>query len=148
LAAHMNIEQEIFYPAVQSFAEEDVLASFEEHSLVEFALKRLLAVAEGDRAFEARLIVLRELVEAHVEEEQAELFPLVEKSLPRGTLSALGKQMEVRFGEARERGHEALLPEGYELTSADIATDLAVRKPQLEEREDDERDEVTQPQNP
>src|SRR5262249_3215088 len=137
LSAHMSVEQELFYPAVRKLAPEDVLTSFEEHALAELALKRLLATDEDELPFAARLEVLRDAFEAHVEQEQEELFPLVDKSLPRGTLIALGKQMEVRFGEARERGHEALLPEGYELTSADIAADLEAARAQPDEREDD-----------
>src|SRR5688572_25140478 len=67
LAAHMAIEQEIFYPAIKEVDEELVHESFEEHSLAELALKRLF-VAPDDEAFKARLTALKELIEHHVSE--------------------------------------------------------------------------------
>ncbi len=41
--------------------------------------------------------VLKELIEHHVEEEEGELFPEVEKAIDSDELEALGTQMEARF---------------------------------------------------
>src|SRR6478752_3453911 len=55
LTSHMAIEQEIFYPAIREVAEDLIGESFEEHSVAELALKRLLAATPGAPAFKARV---------------------------------------------------------------------------------------------
>ncbi len=74
LAAHMAIEQELYYPAVKKVDEDLVLESYEEHSLAELGLKRLLATPTDDESFEARVTAVKELIEHHVEEEEDDLF--------------------------------------------------------------------------
>jgi len=127
LAAHMTIEHELFYPAVIGLDEGMVNESFEEHALAEIALKRLLASDPADEAFKARVTALRELIEHHVEEEEQQLFPEVEKAIERERLRALGKEMKARFVEALQQGHEQLLPKGVSKTAADGASQKASR---------------------
>ncbi|MBL8956324.1 MAG: hemerythrin domain-containing protein [Myxococcaceae bacterium] len=121
LAAHMAIEQEIFYPAIVDLDEDLILEGFEEHSLGELALKRLRATEPGSEAFRPRAVALRELLEHHIEEEEEELFPNVEKQLDDDELEALGARMRVRFEEAVEQGFEQLVPDAMTQTSADVA---------------------------
>lgn len=121
LAAHMAIEQDIFYPAIKELDEDVVNEAYEEHSIAEVALKRLLATDPGDEAFQARVTTLKELIEHHVEEEEKELFPEVEKTLEDETLSKLGKAMKTRFDEVYEAGFEAAVPKGMAKTSADVS---------------------------
>jgi len=121
LAAHMAIEQDIFYPAIKEVDSDMVNESYEEHSLAEVALKRLLATDPEDEAFQARVTALKELIEHHVEEEEQELFPEVEKSLDEATLSNLGKVMKRTFDEVVSAGFEAAVPRGMAKTSADIS---------------------------
>lgn len=127
LAAHMAIEQEIFYPAIKEVDPDTINESYEEHSLAELALKRLLATDLEDEAFSARVTALKELVLHHVEEEE-ELFPKVEKALGDSTLSNLGKVMKARFEEVMELGFEAAVPRGMAKTSGDISRKKAARK--------------------
>lgn len=120
LAAHMTIEQEIFYPAVKTVAEDLVMEAFEEHSMAEISLKRLLATDPEDSAFKARVTTTRELIEHHVKEEEEELFPKVEKRLGEERLLELGRAMKKRFDEVVEAGFEAAVPKGFSKTSADM----------------------------
>lgn len=123
LAAHMAIEQDIFYPAIKEVDSDLVNESFEEHSIAEVALKRLLATEEGDDSFDARVTALKELIEHHVEEEEEELFPAVEKALSAETLEKLGTVMARRFAEVLSAGFESAVPQGFNKTSADVAID-------------------------
>jgi hemerythrin-like domain-containing protein len=123
LAAHMAIEQDIFYPAIKEVDSDLVNESFEEHSIAEVALKRLLATDSDDDSFEARVTALKELIEHHVEEEEEELFPAVEKALSAETLEKLGKVMSRRFEEVLSAGFESAVPQGFNKTSADVAID-------------------------
>nr|UXE45510.1 hypothetical protein Hi04_10k_c4996_00021 [uncultured bacterium] len=118
VAAHMAIEQQIFYPTVREMKPELVDESYEEHSIAELALKRLLRTSPGDPAFRPRIAVLEELIESHVEKEESELFPAVEKALG-AKLEPLGAKMEKQFDEAKAQGFESLVPSGFAKTSAD-----------------------------
>lgn len=120
LAAHMAIEHELFYPAAKEVDDELVNESFEEHSLAEVALKRLIATDPEDEAFDARVTALKELIMHHVEEEEKDLFPKVEKALDDDQLSSMGKAMKQRFDEVVKEGFAAAVPKGMARTSADV----------------------------
>jgi hemerythrin-like domain-containing protein len=120
LAAHMAIEHEFFYPAAKEVDDEMVNESFEEHALAEVALKRLIATDTEDEAFAARVTALKELIQHHVEEEEQELFPKIEKALDEDTLASMGKSMKQRFDEVFEEGFAAVVPRGMAKTSADV----------------------------
>jgi len=121
LAAHMAIEQEIYYPAVRKVAPDLVLESYEEHSLAELGLKRLLDTPQKHEAFRPRVTAVKELIMHHVEEEEGELFPRVDNKLAAETLSKLGLQMKERFATVLEAGFRAAVPNTYEETSADVS---------------------------
>ena len=121
LAAHMTIEQEIFYPAIQDVDHDVVLEAYEEHALAEVALKRLHAADPESDVFKARVVALKELIEHHVKEEEKELFPEVEKALDEDKLKELGKQMKARFDEVVEAGYESAVPRGFAKTSSDVS---------------------------
>jgi hemerythrin superfamily protein len=128
LAAHMKIEQNIFYPRVREIDEDLVLESFEEHSIAEVALKRLLATSPDEEVFDARVTVLKELIQHHVEEEEKSLFPKVDKKLDAEESEEIANEMKTVFEDAVAQGHEAVLPEGGE-TSSDIAERQALESP-------------------
>lgn len=121
LAAHMAIEQEIFYPAIREVDEDLFLEAYEEHSLAEVSLKRLLGTDPEDESFQARVTATKELIRHHVEEEEGEMFPKVEAALGEDRLTELGKLMKARFQEVQAAGFEAAVPKGFAKTSADVA---------------------------
>lgn len=100
LIAHMAIEEDIFYPAVKELgtkkAEEMVPEAYEEHHVAKLVLRELPKVDPADERFEAKMTVLEELIEHHVEEEEQELFKIAQK-LGAERLSELGAQMEAAF---------------------------------------------------
>ena len=101
LTGHATIEEEIFYPAVQALdtkkADEMINEAFEEHHVVKLVLAELPKVDPKDERFEAKMTVLSELVEHHVEEEEGEMFPKLAKKLGDAKLEALGEEMMTRF---------------------------------------------------
>jgi iron-sulfur cluster repair protein YtfE (RIC family) len=121
LAAHMTIEQEIFYPAVKLVDEDLIREAYEEHALAEVALKRLLATDPQSETFKARVVAAKELIEHHVKEEEEELFPKVDKKLGDEKNAMLAKRMKARFDEVVEAGFEASVPRGFAKTSADTS---------------------------
>ena len=83
LLAHMAIEEDIFYPAVKEIgtkkAEELVPEAYEEHHVAKLVIAELPKVDPEDERFEAKMTVLEELIEHHVEEEEKEMFKSAEK---------------------------------------------------------------------
>jgi hemerythrin superfamily protein len=107
LAAHVLIEEHVFYPAIKAKRTEDILLeSLEEHLAIKRVLADLLKTSFDDETFDPKLKVLKEQVTHHHDEEEVELFPKVKKLLTKDELVALGKKM---YG-AHERliaGHPA-----------------------------------------
>src|SRR5688500_8847072 len=80
LAAHAAIEEEIFYPHTLSARTEDLLReAVEEHLSAKRLLADLLECDVDDDSYDAKIKVLKEQIEHHVEEEEGELFPKVKK---------------------------------------------------------------------
>lgn len=102
LEAHTTIEEEIFYPAVSELgtkkAEEMVNEAFEEHHVVKLVLRDLPNVDPEDERFEAKVTVLSELIEHHVEEEEKEMFKLAAK-IGKEEADDIAERMQTRFGE-------------------------------------------------
>jgi hemerythrin-like domain-containing protein len=113
LAAHMVIEQEIFYPACARVLEDKsiVAEAFEEHGIASMQLKRVLAVRGRDTTFEAKAKVLRDLVEHHIDEEEKELFKKIRREMDERQLEMLGTQMSRRFAQQLREGYQTVLSE-------------------------------------
>lgn len=107
LVAHSAIEKEIFYPAIEP---SDLVAeSFEEHAVVEWCLQRLLATDAEDEEFHPRVVVLKEILFHHLDEEEDVLLPRAERSLDDARLEELGARMERRVEEIQRKGYEGVL---------------------------------------
>jgi len=107
LEIHSAIEEEIFYPALQDSGEEEgkkiVAEAIEEHRIVKQLISELRALDLQDEQFDAKFKVLTENVEHHAEEEESEMFPVVEDVLE-DELEELGTQMKARKEELRTSG--------------------------------------------
>lgn len=103
LVAHDAIEREIFYPACEEAMGmgDELGEALVEHGVIEFSLYEAdQAIGKAD--FDFKCTVLKEMVEHHVEEEEKQFFPMVEKALGVEQLEELALQMEERFEEARD----------------------------------------------
>jgi hemerythrin superfamily protein len=96
LEVHTHIEETIFYPKIKEEKElkDIVLEGIEEHHQVKMFLRELSGLADDSEKFEPKLKVLMEDVTHHVQEEEGEMFPKIEKIFDEATLEDLGKQME------------------------------------------------------
>jgi iron-sulfur cluster repair protein YtfE (RIC family) len=95
LMAHEQMEETIFYPALRSDAnaKDIVLEGYEEHHVIDLILDELLDVPEELDEWKAKLKVLKENVEHHIEEEEGEMFKIARKVFDDETLEELGKKM-------------------------------------------------------
>jgi hemerythrin-like domain-containing protein len=101
LAAHTTIEEKLFYPTAYRGEDlHDLLReSVEEHLSAKRLISDLLMMEVTDEQFSAKVKVLRDIIEHHVEEEHDDIFPKVKKMLSRGELTSLGEEMEKMFDQ-------------------------------------------------
>jgi iron-sulfur cluster repair protein YtfE (RIC family) len=103
LQTHMTIEEQIFYPAVRELdtkkTDEIVPEAYEEHHVVKLVLDELPDVDLDDEQYEAKVTVLSELIEHHVEEEETEMFKNAER-LGAERLAELGDEMNMAAGSS------------------------------------------------
>ena len=82
LTMHAQIEEEIFYPAVRGTLEDKELIdeALVEHSSAKELISQLAGMEAKDQLFDAKVKVLGEQIDHHVEEEENEMFPQIKKS--------------------------------------------------------------------
>ena len=82
LTVHATIEEEIFYPAArESDVDSDLLDEAEvEHASAKDLIAQIHAMDPHDDLYDAKVKVLSEQIEHHVEEEEKEMFPKAKKS--------------------------------------------------------------------
>lgn len=96
LDIHAHIEETIFYPVLKREAETRAitLEGFEEHKVVKTLLTELEAEDQTTEQWTAKLKVLKENVEHHVEEEEGEMFKSAREVLTNEQIQDLGARME------------------------------------------------------
>jgi hemerythrin-like domain-containing protein len=102
LETHAALEENIFYPAAQEQIEEKELIdeAQEEHHVVKLLIAELKKMSGGDDGFDAKFKVMSESVKHHIEEEESELFPMVEDKLD---AEHLGEQMQARKEQLQQK---------------------------------------------
>ena len=102
LTIHAKIEEDVFYPACEGKVDEDLLKeSYVEHDGAKVLIAEIEAGGPGDEFYDAKVKVLSEEIEHHVEEEE--------------------KRVEGMFAQARAAG----------LDMGDLGERMAAEKEQL-----------------
>jgi hemerythrin-like domain-containing protein len=84
LETHTQLEETVFYPTVNEETDEGpalVKESLSDHETVKNLIQQLRSMAHDTDEFDATFQELIQNVEHHVEEEEAEMFPLAEQAL-------------------------------------------------------------------
>jgi hemerythrin superfamily protein len=106
LTVHAKMEEKIFYPSLRKAGKQkekdSVLEAAEEHGCVKDLIAKIKRVKGRDETLEAKVTVLKELVEHHVKEEESEMFDEARKVLG-NKLQALGEEMQ-RFKDRAGAG--------------------------------------------
>ena len=98
LTVHATVEEEIFYPAAREVLGEDENL-IDEADVEHASAKDLIAQLEGsspgeDELFDAKVKVLGEYIDHHVQEEEGEIFPKAKKA--KLDTAMLGAEMAAR----------------------------------------------------
>ena len=116
LTKHTVAEEEIFYPAVRAAVRDsdDMMdEALVEHAGAKDLIAQLLAMDPDDELYDAKVKVLSEQIDHHVEEEESEMFPKARKSSL--DLAELARQIaarkdEVDLSDAAPQGTQAQRP--------------------------------------
>lgn len=99
LTVHAQIEEEIFYPAArEAISDDDMLNEAEvEHATAKDLIAQIQEMSGDDEMYDAKVKVLSEYINHHVEEEEGEMFPKAKKA--KMDLEAIGVQLMERKEE-------------------------------------------------
>jgi hemerythrin superfamily protein len=96
LTAHAKAEEQVFYRRLEDEEQvrDTVLEGYEEHKVVVKVLADMAKTTDDDEKFAAKLAVLKENVEHHVEEEEGTLFEGARPLLADGEPESLYEEFE------------------------------------------------------
>ena len=123
LSVHAQIEEEIFYPACEGKVEEDLLKeSYVEHDGAKVLIAEILAGGPDDDFYDAKVKVLSEEIEHHVQEEEKRMEGLFAQAKKAGLdMDALGEQLAARKQELTEQFKTSGIPTPKLTTMEDVS---------------------------
>ena len=112
LTVHAMIEEEIFYPACDGKIEEDLLQeAYVEHDAAKQLIAQIQAGEPSDEFYDAKVKVLQEEIEHHVEEEEKRLEGMFSQARKAGLdMDTLGEELKVRKQELMAQAESGSLP--------------------------------------
>ncbi|HYR43542.1 MAG TPA: hemerythrin domain-containing protein [Terriglobia bacterium] len=100
LMIHTRVEEEIFYPAIQSLTYggegSKVDEAYREHQTVKDLLNQMATMDAVSDEFDGKLAELKQNIQHHVQKEEGEMFPLVTSRMSTERLEEIGQQMHDR----------------------------------------------------
>ena len=112
LKIHTQIEEEIYYPAIQGKVEQpDLDEAYVEHDSAKLLVNELEAAEPDESFYDAKVKVLQELIEHHVKEEEKQRDNLFQQTRAAEVdLEALGQRLAARKAELMELAETQGLP--------------------------------------
>lgn len=108
LSVHSTIEEQLVYPVLreaESRQEGPVLNALEEHHAAKLILAELDKMTVDEERFDAKMHVVREAVEMHIEEEESKLLPRLDKLLDDDMRSRLADALVAAKEAAPDHPH-------------------------------------------
>ena len=123
LSVHAQIEEEIFYPACEGKVDEDLLKeSYVEHDGAKVLISEIMSGGPDDEFYDAKVKVLSEEIEHHVEEEEKRMEGLFAQARKAGLdMDALGEQLAARKTELTEQFKASGIPTPQLKTMEDVS---------------------------
>jgi hemerythrin superfamily protein len=110
LALHLTLEEAIVYPAlIGSALEERVYESMTEHLSVRRLVADLIEGTRDDAVFAARVRVLQRQIEEHMEDEESDVLPEVERICDDDEKAAMAQELVAFMAELTEGNADAPL---------------------------------------
>jgi hypothetical protein len=112
LKVHAMIEEEIFYPALRGKIDDgDIDEAYVEHDGAKVLINDIEAGSPGDQFYDAKVKVLKEEIEHHIKEEEAESDNIFSQARKTDVdFDALGARMAARKAELMQAAKRDGLP--------------------------------------
>ena len=112
LTVHAMIEEEIFYPACEGKVEDELLKeAYVEHDAAKVLIAQIEQGEPSDEFYDAKVKVLQEEIEHHVEEEEKRMEGLFSQARKAGIdMDKLGQQLASRKSELMRQAESGALP--------------------------------------
>ena len=112
LTIHAQIEEEIFYPACEGKIEEDLLKeAYVEHDAAKLLIAEIENGQPSDEYYDAKVKVLKEEIEHHVQEEEKRMEGVFSQARKAGLdMDSLGEQLASRKAELMQAAKSGELP--------------------------------------
>ena len=122
LTIHAQIEEEIFYPACEGKIEDDLLKeAYVEHDGAKVLIAEIEAGGPDDEFYDAKVKVLSEQIEHHVEEEEKRMEGMFSQARKAGLdMDALGDQLRARKEELMTQYKAGGLPKPETTTLTEV----------------------------
>ncbi|HEX4098670.1 MAG TPA: hemerythrin domain-containing protein [Caulobacteraceae bacterium] len=143
LTVHTIIEEEIFYPACRGKVEDDLLAeSYVEHDGAKVMIAEIEAGGPDEEFYDAKVKVLSEEIQHHVEEEEKPAEGLFAQARKAGLdMDALGVQLAARKQElmAQIKSGGLPAPETRTFVGGEVERGAPVDEPSASGQADEDR---------
>lgn len=118
LSIHARIEEEIFYSACEGKVEDDLLKeAYVEHDGAKLLIAEILAGEPSDEFYDAKVTVLQEQIEHHVQEEEKRLEGMfAQASKAKLDMEELGEQLAACKAELTAKYEASGIPEPQFMT--------------------------------
>jgi hemerythrin superfamily protein len=112
LTVHAMIEEEIFYPACEGKVEDELLKeAYVEHDAAKILIAQIEQGEPSDEFYDAKVKVLQEEIEHHIEEEEKRMEGLFSQARKAGIdMDKLGEQLSSRKSELMLQAESGALP--------------------------------------
>ena len=123
LSVHAQIEEEIFYPACEGKVDEDLLKeSYVEHDGAKVLIAEISKGSPDDDFYDAKVKVLQEEIEHHVEEEEKRLEGLFAQARKAELdMDALGQDLAARKAQLTDEFRATGIPTPQLTTMEDVS---------------------------
>jgi hypothetical protein len=123
LSVHAQIEEEIFYPACEGKVDEDLLKeSYVEHDGAKVLIAEIIKGSPDDEFYDAKVKVLQEEIEHHVEEEEKRLEGLFAQARKTELdMDALGQELASRKAQLTDEFKATGIPTPRLTTMEDVS---------------------------
>ncbi len=104
LEMHLEGEEKFFYPVLEESEDthEKVLEAYEEHHVAKTVLGEFGELSQDDERWMAKVKVLKEIVNHHVEEEEGKVFKAARKALDKEKIQEITHQFQEQKGQSAE----------------------------------------------
>lgn len=98
LTMHVQTEEDVLYTPLRNdrHLHSMILEGFAEHHVVDLIMREIERSKTGTDEWHAKLKVMKENLEHHIEEEEGEMFKQARQVFDKDTLEELGERMQTR----------------------------------------------------